>query len=406
MNFLPVILGTDVNAYGIARSVHMAYGVKSLCVGQGKLLMTNHSKILKIQVVEGLTAPENFADALIAVADEQLKHYDKLILFAASDGYAELVINNQERLKDYYALPFVQQDLLQELILKENFYDLAEEIGLDHPATVKVNGTNYQKVSCPFGFPMAVKPSNSVKYAEVDFEGKKKAYIVKDEAELKEVLAAVYSSDYQETMLIQDFIPGPDSNMRVLNAYVGKDGKVQLMCLGHPYLEDVTPILVGNYVAIKSTANMEIYQKYQDFLEKIGYHGFANFDMKYDPRDGKFKIFEINLRPGRSSFYTTLAGCNLMQAAIEDLIFEKDVPQTVYGDKEYLWLGVPESVVTTYTEDPKLQAEAEKLINEGNYGFTLIYDEDKSLLRNQAVKKYYAGYPERYQKWFEKKGDA
>ena len=52
MNFLPVILGTDVNAYGIARSVHMAYGIKSLCVGQGKLLMTNHSKILKIQVLK------------------------------------------------------------------------------------------------------------------------------------------------------------------------------------------------------------------------------------------------------------------------------------------------------------------------------------------------------------------
>lgn len=406
MKFLPVILGTDVNAYGIARSVHMAYGVKSLCVGQGKLLMTNHSKILKIQVVEDLTNPAVFAQALIEVAQEQLKEYDKLILFAASDGYAELVINHQDQLKAYYQLPFVQQDLLQQLILKENFYDLCEEVGLDHPATVKVNGGNYQQVSCPFGYPMAVKPSNSVKYAEVDFPGKKKAYIVKDEQELTEVLAAVYGSDYQETMLIQDFIPGADSNMRVLNAYVGANGKVQLMCLGHPYLEDVTPILVGNYVAIKAGGDMEIYQKYQAFLEKINYHGFANFDMKYDPREEKFKIFEINLRPGRSSFYTTLAGSNLMEAAIEDLIFNRPPTTTVYGEKEYLWLGVPESVVLDYTEDASLKAEAQRLINAGEYGFTLVYGEDKSLLRNQAVKKYYAGYPERYQKWFEKKGDA
>ena len=46
---------------------------------------------------------------------------------------------------------------------------------------------------------------------------------------------------YTSEMIAQDFIPGDDSNMRVLNAYVDDQHQVRMMCLGHPLLEDPTP---------------------------------------------------------------------------------------------------------------------------------------------------------------------
>ena len=46
--FLPVILGTDANAYGIAKSFHKEYGITSLSLGKAPLLETKKSNIVKV----------------------------------------------------------------------------------------------------------------------------------------------------------------------------------------------------------------------------------------------------------------------------------------------------------------------------------------------------------------------
>lgn len=83
------------------------------------------------------------------------------------------------------------------------------------------------------------------------------------------------------------------------------------------------------------------------FLDSIGYIGFANFDMKYDDRDGRYKLFEMNPRQGRSSYFSTAAGGNLAQVLAEDVIFGREVPLTV-ADREVLWTILPNRVLFRY----------------------------------------------------------
>lgn len=401
-DFIPVILGTDNNAYGMARSFHMEYGINSYCVGKGKLFMTNYSKITTIEVVENLDDPVVFPKVMIEIAKKLRKEANKLILIASSDGYAELVIRNKKELAQYYELPFVDPELIDSLLYKDQFYQLCEKHGLDYPATAFVTKENYKTFRSPFSFPIVLKPADSIAYLEAEFPGKKKAFIFNKEEELQDVLQKIYSSSYKGTMIVQDFIPGDDSNMRVLNTYSDQNGKLRLMCLGRPLLEDCTPSLIGNYVAIVNEYNDHIYKQFHHFLEAIGYKGMANFDMKYDPRDGKYKVFEINLRQGRSSFFVTASGFNLGKVIAEDLVYGKEsIP--VYGNAEHLWLGVPKNVALKYIEDQASKNYVEKLIKEKKYSTTLEYEKDTSIMRSMNIHRYYKSYEQRFEKYFERK---
>ena len=53
-------------------------------------------------------------------------------------------------------------------------------------------------------------------------------------------------------LIIQEFIKGDDSNNVVINCYSNMYGKVQMMSLARPILEEYHPKLMGNYAAIIS----------------------------------------------------------------------------------------------------------------------------------------------------------
>jgi D-aspartate ligase len=118
-------------------------------------------------------------------------------------------------------------------------------------------------------------------------------------------------------------------------------------------------------------------------LEHIGYTGFANFDIKYDCRDGSFRFFEINTRLGRSNFYITASGFNAVKWIVDDLIYEKDFDEepVIADNCESLYTVVPKSVLMDYVKDDALKARVKKLWSKGCAHDPLSYSGEKNLLR-------------------------
>lgn len=401
LDFQPILLGSDFNVYGMARSFYDKYQIKSLAYASTQLAPTKYSKIVEVNVISGFNEDPVFINTMRELS-KTLNDNIKYLLIACGDGYAKLVSKHKEELSKWFICPYVDFDMFEKLEDKVSFYNICEKYDLPYPKTKIIDKDmveNDEEIKLDFEFPVALKPANSVEWLDVQFEGRQKAFTLKTRAEFDTLLTKIYKAGYTDKMICQDFIPGDDSHMRVMNAYVDQNHKVQMMCLGHPLLEDPSPEAIGNYMVIMPDYNEEIYQRIKNFLEDINYTGFANFDMKYDPRDGEYKLFEINLRQGRSSFYCTLNGYNLAEYVTEDRIYSKE-RATVYGNGDMLWLGVPSKVFKEYAKDNEYKQKALEMLNNNKYGTTAFYDKDKSFKRNLLMKYSFYNFIKNFKQYF------
>lgn len=397
-DLLPVLLGSDANVYGMARSFYMEYGVTSLAIGKGALAATANSKLVKMAVVE----PNLEDDAVFVrtLTDFAKAHTGKtLVLVSCGDNYTGLMARARAALEPYYKFACPTPELVAELDTKEFFYQACERHGLSYPRTFGCTNENYKTVELPFPFPCIIKASNSVAYWNCKFPHKKKVFVAYNKEEFDAITAAIYSSSYQDNLVLQEYIPGDDNCMRVLNCYSGLDHKVKLMALGRPLLEEQTPEGIGNYAAIMNVRDDELMEKMKAFLEDVGWEGFSNFDMKYDARDGKYKLFEMNPRQGRSSFFVTASGYNLAKWLVDDVVEHKEQGLTI-ADAHHLWMIAPAGIIKKYLKDEALLAEAKELMRQGKVSHQLFCKEDAGLKRRIWYIKNQLNNYRKYKRYF------
>ncbi|MEA4954459.1 MAG: ATP-grasp domain-containing protein [Pseudoflavonifractor sp.] len=379
--FIPLLLGADINVYSMARAFHEAYGIKTVAYGMYPSGPCYGSTIIDYRVSERNDEPERVLENVRHVAAE---FPDKIILLlGCGDNYLTSISANLPNYPANVVAPYVSLEQMEGLIHKERFYALCDQYGIDHPRTFVYKKGMGHDFTLPFEGPFAVKPAESATYWDHPFDTQKKAYMLQTRAEVDQVIDDIYGHGYEDSLIIQDFIPGGDENMRVLTCYSGADGKVKLMCLGHVLLEEHTRHGIGNHAVIITEPGGELYDTFRRFLEDIHFTGFSNFDIKFDPRDGKFKAFEINCRQGRSNYYVTGAGYNLAKFLVEDRVFHKEQPLVCTEDR-HLWWAIPKQVAYDYIPS-RFHGEMKALDQAGAAVNPLWYHADHALLHKLRI---------------------
>ena len=362
-SFQPLLFGGDINVYSVARAFHEAYGVRSIAFGKFVSFPCAYSSIIDYRPCLENEDPQVFLQNVKNVAAECP---DRTVLM--------------DRLTD-----------------KEQFYALCDQYGIDHPATFVYSGEMGHNITLPWGPPYVAKPADGVAYWATGHDELKKVYICQSWEELLAALDEVYAAGYPGKMILQEFIPGDDSYMRVLTNYSDTHGRVKLMCLGHVLLEEHSPHGIGNHAVIITEHDEGLCGKIRGMLEDIGYVGFSNFDIKYDQRDGKYKAFEINTRQGRSNYYVTGSGHNIARYLVGDLVEGKDLPLTVVESRS-LWRMLPRRLAFKFIPK-RYHQELRALIRAGADRHSMEYRPDYTAKRIWRIWKNHIGCYVRFNKY-------
>ena len=397
--FIPLLFAGDINVYSVARAFYEAYGVKAKVYGKYATGPCYNSTIMDYSTNPNIEKEEEFFALVKSFADDNKD--STVLLLGCGDSYVELASRCKGKYPSNVIAPYIDIELMRTLISKEKFYDFCRRSGVDYPDTfvhTKEMGLNF---TLPFDGPFIIKPSNGIEYWEHPYPSQKKVYKAQTIEEAEEILNDIYSSGYGDSVIIQNFIPGDDTYMRVLTSYSDKKGKVKMMCLGHVLLEEHTPHGIGNHAVIITEFENDLMQRYKTLLENLSYVGFSNFDIKYDLRDNKYKAFEINTRQGRSNYYVTGAGANIARYLVEDYLDDKDLPLHLVK-REFLWMVVPKRVAFKYINVREYKEKMRSLIKANQCVNPLYYSKDINAKRIYALLKNQLGHFLKYKKYLGK----
>lgn len=400
-DFRCLIIGNDINAYYLARCYHELTGNKADLIGisipgQKSFAYTRYTKILNIKYIEKLWDENIF---LTALEDYYLAHKgEKILLVSSNETYGEYISKNQNKLKKKFYFNYPSVDLQRTLVMKELFYKTYEDSVIDLPKTIYYDCKKDSIIKEDIIFPVIVKPSNVILFKHINFKGKKKIYRLNNMDELNDVINYFKNGGYDDTLIIQEYIPGDDSLLFDALVYVNKNHEVKMISFAQIGLQEHSPKMIGNAAVLINGYSeypgvTEQIGKIKEFMESIKYQGFAEFDMKYDVRDGKYKVMEINARQGRNSYYVVPCGYNLIEILARDLIFNEELEYEIV-ENQSLETFVPKCVVKKYIVNEKYREKVLSMWK--NRVNPLHYNKDNGILRKLMLIKIAMNYIKDY----------
>jgi D-aspartate ligase len=212
------------------------------------------------------------------------------VLFAGSDDDLCFIAQNHSALGGLFTLTTPPWDAVRFAYDKRQMNIRAAELGIAHPHT-RYPRTADDLADVELAFPVILKPSiREGRNAFVDA----KAWRVDHPRELAARYAAAKGLVGADTIMIQELIPGSGAAQYSYAAVWDRGAPVGALVARRHRQYPVEFGFTSTFVETAETP--EVADAAARFLASIDYSGLVEIEFKYDARDGRYKILDVNAR--------------------------------------------------------------------------------------------------------------
>lgn len=289
-----IVIGGDYQGLGIVRSLGQR-GVP-VCVIDDEHSIARFSRYTTHQVAAANLRNEEQAVECVLNAGRRL-NLEGWVLYPTRDETVAAFSNHKSRLADFFRVPTPAWETIKWVWDKRNTYKLAHELGIPTPSTWYPRDIQ-QLEQIPFGPPFAIKPAIKEHFF---YATRAKAWRANNRLELRELFGRAASQVEPGEVMIQDLIPGDGSQQFAYCAFFKEGSAVGSMVVRRTRQH---PAEFGRASTFVETIDLPILEELSTrFLRAINYYGLVELEYKLDPRDGEYRLLDVN---GRTWGYHTL----------------------------------------------------------------------------------------------------
>ena len=246
----------------------------------------------------------------------------KVVVFPTHDEQLNLIAQN---LGDLEVLaPFPGWDVLERVQSKRAQLEEAAAAGVDAPRTRYPRSPGDARGAAEeIGLPVLVKPEHPIGFK---LRFRRQAF----RCETLDEVEDAYTRAEEFAPMVQELVPGGDDTLYTVGSYLTRDGRPLGIFSGRKLRQ--TPPGIGTCRVGEAVWVQDAVDSALRLLEGFGYFGLSQVEFKRDPRDGKFKLMEINPRLWQWHGLAAACGIDLPRIAYADLVGKPPPAATMIGE--------------------------------------------------------------------------
>ena len=281
------MIGGEHPGLGIARSLGRR-GIPVFVIDDQHSVAEFSNFVKRVVRVKDLRDEEATVQSVLEVG--QRYGLQGWVLFPTRDETVAAFSRHKDRLAEFFRVTTPDWNTVRWAWDKKNTYDRAAELGIPVPQTFNPR-SEADLVELYPRLPLAMKPAVKENFF---YATGAKAWRAETPEQLVEIFRKAVRQIRPEEILIQEIIPGDGQRQYSYCAFF-KDGEAHSTLVAKRLRQH--PREFGRAATyVETTEHGEVEELSNRFLKAIDFYGLVEVEFKQDPRDGKFKLLDVNAR--------------------------------------------------------------------------------------------------------------